>query len=46
MGALIHGPLPFMGGARGGRVAVLRLGQSSLTDMPSPNPSRKREGGI
>jgi len=33
-------PLPLAGGAGGGRVT------SAATDMPSPNPSRKREGDL
>ena len=34
----VSSPLPLAGGAGGGRVT------SAATDMPSPNPSRKREG--
>jgi len=36
----VSSPLPLAGGAGGGRVT------SAATDMPSPNPSRKREGDL
>jgi RHH-type proline utilization regulon transcriptional repressor/proline dehydrogenase/delta 1-pyrroline-5-carboxylate dehydrogenase len=35
----VSSPLPFTGGAGGGRVA-------SATNLPSPSPSRKREGDL
>jgi RHH-type proline utilization regulon transcriptional repressor/proline dehydrogenase/delta 1-pyrroline-5-carboxylate dehydrogenase len=37
---VVSSPLPLAGGAGGGRVT------SAATDMPSPNPSRKREGDL
>jgi hypothetical protein len=41
---MANSPLPLMGGVGGGLVRF--SGRVAYPDMPSPNPSRKREGNL
>ncbi|MGN6818312.1 MAG: excinuclease ABC subunit UvrA, partial [Sphingomonas sp.] len=42
----VTAPLPLAGGAGGGRVQEVRQEFVAEGDMPSPNPSREREGNV